>query len=494
MENAEDYARLGRPASYFHKGREGDQGIATICDALQGMKSAPLVDVTGLIEIVNRGYCFGTRTLVREVGRAPAAVKVENDAFVWKPMPEHANRREEPENIARVLFDRLCEELVAVCRGRSHVGLLLSGGMDSRVVACVLAILRKRGVLDCSIVALTWGIEGCRDVVYAQQISEMYGWDHLHFPLTPERLTGNITIAGVRGAEYSPVHLHGIPDIAQHRGLDLVLAASFGDSVGRGEFSGTHVSGLKPIARHVYNRFRILNRGAFKSAIAEVYDDAQLYQRAFGSRDARQRHEIDHQLHYMQRMLVPCMEVIGDSTPVYQAFTSPAVYGYMWSLAPECRGDVIYYKLLEQHAPELLRIPWARTGLPYLAKEGTPDLLSKNNDMYGRWIRTVLWDEVRDRVLSDEISRLGVFNMRSLETLLNHSRRGETERATPLQEILIWIASLSVFVGTYGIGKTAEHGTGSIRQLLDGRVLSLIHAVGFQEKVRLQGFVKRWRR
>lgn len=486
------WAYLGRPSPYRLENPNMKEEFSSIGTALAAMEAEPVIDATALVEIVNRGYCFGTRTLVKGCGRSPAAAENHDNGFSWKNMPEHGHRTLEPGNIAGDLFSRLCQELQDVCGKYSRVGLLLSGGMDSRVVACALSTLQKHGRIDCAIVALTWGEEGCRDVEYARAIAALNEWEFRHYPLTPERLAKNIEIAGFRGAEYSPVHLHGLPDISGQGDLNLVLAASFGDSVGRAEFSGTHVKDLKPIDRHIYNRFKLLDRAVFKSAAAGSIADAALYRQAFGVRSPAERNEIDHQLHYMQRMLVPCMEVIEGERSVYQAFTSPEVYGYMWSLSPHSRNDRVYYELLAQNAPELLSIPWARTGRPYLSADGTPDSLEKNNNSYGLWLRTMLYNEVKERVLSDEISQLRTFNMWSLETMLKHSMRGRNVKATQLQEVLAWVASLSEFVSRYGVGRAESIDEHASMRYVDGKLLCLIHAIGFDAKVKLLNIGRQW--
>lgn len=486
-----DCAFLGRPTSYFYRGAEGVSEYAGLNEALAAGGPDGPIDATALIEIINRGYCFGTRTLVQGLGRSPVGAIAESDRWQWQKLPEHGSSHLDPANIAEGLFSRLCDELREACKDRACIGLMLSGGMDSRIVACALEEVRKAAIPDSTIVALTWGIENCRDVVYAMRIADMYQWEHRHFHLSAQLLRENLALAGMRGAEYSPVHLHAIPKVARQLDLDIVLAASFGDSVGRGEFSGVHVKNLKPIDRHVYNRFRILNHAVYKDAFGKVYEDAELYRGVFGERSKREYNEIDHQLHYMQRMLVPCMEVVAENVPLYQAFTAPRVYGYMWSLAPDCRSDRIYYEILAKYAPELLDIPWARTGRPYLACGGTPDSLEKHNNEYGLWLRTMLFDDLKDRVLSDEIDRLRVFNMSSLESLLDHTLRGKNVKATQLQELLAWIASLSEFVSGYGISGIELDEAQSFRRLLDGKLISRIHAFGYDGKLRLQSCMRR---
>jgi len=487
-------AALGRSTGYYREGVSESSTWDTFSAVLGNHESSPVLDPTGLIEIINRGYCFGTRTLVQGIRRCPAAAKLLDGRLAWIPLAGHGEAESDTGAIARELFERLSTEMAGVCRNRSRVGLLLSGGMDSRIAACVVSKLQREGRFTGTVIALTWGLDESRDVVYAKRVAGLFGWERRHFRLTPERLARNISVAGARGAEYSPVHLHAMPEVGEQTDLDIIIAASFGDSVGRAEFSGSHIRDLKPISRHVYNRFKLLHGDVFKHWVSNVYLDAELYEPIMGARTAKQRHEVNHQLHYMQRMLVPCMEVIQDSIPLYQAFTAPEVYGYMWSLTPACRDNRIYHEILSRRAPELLDIPWARTGRAYLDSSGSiADQLTKNNNLYGRWLRMSLRAHMRELVLSEEIERLRIFNMRALEVLLRHSESGNNDKATQLQELLAWVASLAECASRYGIRGAADSMSGVLRGYVDGKILSLIQAIAFERKIELQNYVRSWR-
>src|SRR3989442_721563 len=55
------------------------------------------------------------------------------------------------------------------------------------------------------------------------------------------------------------------------------------------------------------------------------------------------------------------MSVINHFCSVYQMFTDPRVYSYMWSLHPSLCVDEVYAVLLGRLHPNLARLPWART-------------------------------------------------------------------------------------------------------------------------------------
>ncbi len=78
--------------------------------------------------------------------------------------------------IAQELKSRLLDEAIGYLQGKSQVGILLSGGMDSRMLAGVIRELQLRGDWSGQVIAFTWGVDGSRDVKYAQQITRMFSW------------------------------------------------------------------------------------------------------------------------------------------------------------------------------------------------------------------------------------------------------------------------------------------------------------------------------
>src|SRR6056297_2481074 len=290
--------------------------------------------------------------------------------------------------------------------------------MDSRIVSGVLNNLIQNNKLDSNVTALNWGLLGSRDQVYAKRIAKMFNWNYIHFPLSESNLKENIRITSDNGCQFSPIHLHAIPKIRELKNLDLILAASFGDSIGRAEYSGHHVTELKSINKNIFNRYEIIKNNIYKIYKEEIKNDIERYRKIFPREKAYQYFEIERQAHYMRKQLNPCMEIINQKTPVYQAFTSPDVFGFMWSIDPRRRGDKIYKYILEKFDNNLKEVPWARTGKKYLRDEDINDDLKRNYHKYGLWIRNNISDYIEDRVLSQEIENLNIFNMISLKKLI----------------------------------------------------------------------------
>lgn len=476
----EHYDHLGFITPYYYIHDENFLVSSLNLTELLLRSQRPLqIDVRAVIEIISRYHCFADRTLVEGVYRAPWMARPNPDQTGWEygDLPSHGDLIMPEAEVAAQLFAKLQEEILGYCKGCSTVGLLLSGGMDSRIVAGVLDYLLKTRQFSANVVAITWGMEQTRDVLYARQIAERLGWARIHYPLSAEDLFNNIAETARRGCEYSPVHLHATPRVRDIKGVDCILAASYGDSVGRAEYSGRHVTQLIGFEQHTLNWFKLLRVAAYKEVSADITQDVMRYRMLFPRDKAFQQHEIDQQAHYMRRKLNHCMAVIHEKVPLLQVFSSPDVFGFMWSLSPQVRNDMIYKHLFGLLQTELADIPWARTGAPYLTAGKPMDDYPSLHHQYGRWIRGELFETIKEKVLSTQIDNLGIFNMQALETALEVNRKLTRQvRATKIDEISIWLAAVSDFIAMFDIQGTATDQT--LVDMINGMIVSPVEVAG----------------
>lgn len=421
-----------------------------------------VIDPVAVLGVLMKNYPIAVRTMVKDITRTPWLAMPDNKgSWEYADLPKHGTLRLSSDEIAKELKKRLYQEALGFVQGKNTIGILLSGGMDSRIVAAVIRQLQ----LDCEftgqVIALTWGVEGVRDVVYSQRIAQKFGWDFIHFPLDAKVLHENIVIAGERGAEFSPVHLHAMNSISEIKGLDGILAGSYGDSIGRGEYSGRRTNQLPSILSKHLNHFAFLLNDAEKYAITETKKDLQRSRDSFPNRSEMDYREIEMQMHYMCRQLNSCMSIIDDKIPLYQMFGDPNVFGFMWSLDSSCRTDDIYQYLLKILPGNLLEIPWARTGRTYNQKDAVlQDEYAKLNNCYGDWLRDECRSFVLDKLCDGSLQSLGVFNEQAIEMWTKRWSKSRSPRADRLDEKMSWLASLAIFVDKYkvkGVGGFAEH-------------------------------------
>jgi len=449
MENFKWYNHLGFNKFYYRYTDDSTFFISRDNSAILESLREKTLDIVSLIELLSTGYCFGDRTLVNEVSRTPWMAKPSEKLNEWNyfEVPMHDEKKISTEEIVETFYQLLKVELWEYIKPHQNIGVLLTGGMDSRIVACILNdLVTENKSYNKNIFTFTWGFTRSRDVVYAEKISRHFGWNWEHLMVDEEQMSDNIEQTIKEGCEFTPVHLHAMPKVAKKNYLDCVLAGSFGDSVGRGEYSGFKVGRLKSLNSKVKNFSFLFNSSSVNYYKRYVNEDISRYHDLFPRDKEYHYHEQDMQIHYMRRMLNSCMNVIDKRIPVYQSFTHPDVFGFIWSLDRSIRTDNIYLALLKKYGSELLTIPWARTGLLYPEKEGTPDGYSKKHHDYGKMIRESFFPSILDDIKKYELDEFQIFNVAGIRDLIKYCTNYPIEGSIYYEERLLWIACLTKYL------------------------------------------------
>jgi asparagine synthase (glutamine-hydrolysing) len=406
------------------------------------------LDGTALCEFATRYAFFGSRTLLSRIRRSDLfAVLSSKQGSERSKVPPHGNREASSLKIAEGLAERLMSETACRVGAAGRVGLLLSGGMDSRIAAACLRALQNRGY-SFNVTCFCWGQPETRDPVYARLIAEKYAWNFEHFDVTAETLLNNVDHTAGNGCFHSAQHLHAMPQVAaraQELGMEIMLAASYGDSIGRAEYGGVHVSNLKPVEGRLHNWYDLIEPELFERSRKETLAEIVRCRETYGEQSALATNELDHQLHYMRNMLGSAMSVIDASVPLAQVFTSREVVEYMWGFSPSCRNDEVYLHLLQGLDAELLEIPWARTGKPYLQDHSHPDPLPASFHRYADWTREIA-DDLEARIFSGELERLNAFNMKAVRRVFDGLMNHQFIQTGRFLEVTLWLASLATLV------------------------------------------------
>ncbi|WP_146448650.1 asparagine synthase-related protein [Vibrio kanaloae] len=472
----EIYKGLGQRSSYLLD--ENGKNYRDINRAISNI-SKPVIDPVAILGILMKNYPIGNRSLVESISTAPWMAELSsNNSWSLSELPKHDNIMMSEKDIAPLFVDKLKKEALNFLKNKKRIGILLSGGMDSRIVAGIIHTLKIQGEYEGLVTAISWGQPNSRDTVYAQKIAKSFGWDFHLLPITSETLYENILLAGQLGAEFSPVHLHAMKAVSQIEGLDGILAGSYGDSIGRGEYSGRKVKNLHNIIDSHHNHFALMLNSAEKKSFIELKSDLHKSRARFSDRTESAHREIEMQQHYMRRQLNSCMNVIDNDIPLYQMFTSHEVFGFIWSLDYSCRTDSIYEEVLKILPGKLLDIPWARTGRKYnCTKTSSPkDELPSGYHRYGDWLRNDCRAFVLDNIQNGMLQSLGVFNEKSLDSLCKNWGKGRYPKADRLDEKLAWLASLSIFVKQYGIIGVDEFDYSVMDPIREKKALLYTHA------------------
>ena len=430
-----------RPLYRHHKG----DWRSSFAEAVADGDGTLTWDLSAVFSILFHNHTYGDRTLVKEVSRRPWMSRIEpGGAVCVERIPPHGTLSPSVPSIAGNLRRLLRDEASEVCRDRREIYLLLSGGLDSRVVAGVLAELYRDGRLPVKPVAVTWGIEDSRDVRYAGKTAEIVEFDWQHVALSPEDVLHNLKSAmSVTGCLVSPVHQHAMHWFKHVSGDALVLAASYGDSIGRAEFAGKHLLACR--RSEPGNMFGLLRKDVLGSACEGLCSDLKVSNSR--SQGVREYVRLEHELlgQYMRNMIGHSMSTIASSCSVYQMFTHPEVYSYMWSIHPSLRDDSVYACLLEQLDDRLARLPWTRTNRALRGRTiGAERGLRSNSDTCEAWIGGRLFDGLREYVDPRWFAETGIFDadrIRWLTKNVRANRSGQGYVGHNQYYTWLWLAS-----------------------------------------------------
>ncbi len=453
-----NYNSLGFHSKYFIIEDSKFKIMRSFSEAILNKKNNE-IDVVALIEFVNRFYFFGDRTLFKDLQKTPwlAQPNTKQTGWDYAVVDDNEIKISSEEEFAKAFINRIENEIVNYIGKSARTGILLTGGMDSRVVAALVHKLNKEKRINTSVVAYTWGMPLSRDVVYAKRIADKYAWEFKSFELSAEILKQNIRATAQEGCEFSPIHLHGVLEIAKQNDIDVILAGSFGDSIGRAEYSGTHASQLKSLGEDIVNKFGFLDQSVFNQNLSFVKNDLLHYASLFPRQQAYSNFEIEHMAHYMRRELNPCMTLIDREIPLFQVFSSPEVYNLVLNVPLLYRNDKLYYNVLTTVDRDLLQIPWARTGKLYLDETGEEDTThTKDYHDYAKWIRQDLSLYLEKLIFNGNLEKLQVFNMPIIRFAFQFNKRFHSKGTNRIDELMVWLASLSLLLDEVEIKTTIK--------------------------------------
>jgi len=443
-----NYNNLGFHSKYYTLKNEKINIFKTFGDGIKSTSNRE-IDTTAIIEFINRFYFFADRTIIKNLNKTPWLAKPNASNSKWEfdtinNKPQQITTEQE---FADLFIEKVEKEIINYIGNAEKIGILLTGGMDSRIVAALVHKLNTEKRINVKVLALTWGMENSRDIVYAERIAKKYHWKNKSFKLNAETLKQNIITTANEGCEFSPIHLHGMNEISNEKGLDLILAGSFGDSIGRAEYSSKHASKLNSIATGITNKFFFLNNNQFKKGRENIDNDIKKYLSLFPRKLNYSNFEIEQMAHYMRRELNPCMTLIDRKIKLYQVFSTAEVYKFVLNTPISLRNDKLYFNVLHKIDKSLLDIPWARTGKPYLKNDILEDIkYTKGYHQYGKWIKNDLAAYIDDLIFNGNIESLNIFNMEAIKYAIKINKKSNLIASNRIDELIVWLASLSILI------------------------------------------------
>jgi asparagine synthase (glutamine-hydrolysing) len=474
--------RLGQYPLYYvsHNGRFA---FASGVRALFADPQLPRqVDPHAIAQFLTFDHLLHDHTLLEYVRLMPQAVFLVADQqdvqirpyFDFR-FPEVYPLRSEQEYIDE--FIPLMEQAVArQSRHDDAVGILLSGGMDSRFILPYLLKHSNQSPIQ----AFTWGREGCDDLQFAREVAQALGAQHHFFKLDPEWLRAK-AFEAVRLTDGmgNLVNLHALATLDQEtRYARLIHKGFMGDAMFgfalRHQFWASYdpptlqrahlqVHTDQGVISFDQQERRALFTTQFQKNIGDSVEQEYMqgmYQSGVTS-PALQRIYFDYRQR-VHRMTIKGVEVVRSQAMVRLPFCDRDLLDFALRLPPGLlQNRRIIHNAFIQRFPELAQIPTTPSGLPmtscareirirtgrllrwHLIHRGLlkgPYSERRPYADYHGWFRTVLRDWVEGILLSEKSLSRGYYKPDALRNVVKEHMDGGNHavRLGALLAIELW--------------------------------------------------------
>ncbi|MFN2197680.1 MAG: asparagine synthetase B family protein [Anaerolineales bacterium] len=344
-------------------------------------------------------------------------------------------------------FLRLMEQ--AVARQSQHsdpIGILLSGGMDSRVLLTYLA----RHTNQPAVHSFTWGTTDSDDVRFAQEVAAKLGTEHHYFPLKPDWLQHH-ALEAVRLTDGmgNLVNLHALATLNEETQYARVIHKGFmGDAMFgfalRQQFWANYDQATLPAAHlqvHADQGVITFNEAErmqlFTPEFQREVQNGVLDEYMAGMYESGSEIPADQRLYFdyrqrVHRMTVKGVEVVRSQAMVRLPFCDNDLLEFALRVPPGLRYERrIVHNAFIQAFPKLAQIPVTPSGLPmvncareirirterlfrwHLIHRGLlkgPYTERHPYANYPHWFRTNLRDWVTQTLLSEKALARGYYN------------------------------------------------------------------------------------
>lgn len=433
----------------FYIRHQGNLLFASGVRALLADPAVPRdVDHTTMLQFLTIDHVLGNRTLIKQICLMPPAsiLTFQRGEFDIQPYWRLQFAHEYP---ARTI-DSYLEELdhlinQAFARYIKHdlpAGILLSGGLDSRVV---LGMLRRHAP-DMPLHTFTFGVPNCDDARYAREAAVVKKTAHHFYELEPDYLLAAVD-KGIQLTDglSNVVHFHALATLSQETqhakafykgffgdslmgfGIGQILWGNYNDE----EFTKLFLQEYYTVFdwdehQHLFTPEFLAASGKIEDALHQVLklsaEASQLFDR-FKILDFRNR---------QRRMTLNGLELVRSQGIVRAPFCENDLVEFMLKVPPGLRVD--RYLMKQYFAGsfnDLAKIPSTETGYPYVPCL-RDSLLRLNNQMrwrlrgaglhwvsmpkkrsyhnYDHWLRSTLRHWVEDILLDARTLSRGYFN------------------------------------------------------------------------------------
>jgi len=295
------------------------------------------------------------------------------------------------EDALNTIYEYFIEGLERYTENIDEIGVLLSGGLDSRLICAGLNKIGKKAK------TFTFGINHCRDVEYAKVVASKLGFSNKHYLLNSSFIFDYIdNVIKEFGSNLSIIHSQGIhiyEDIAKD--VDIVLSGYLGDVVLGGTYllnnDNDLISFEKVFQMAGYcfqEKYFNVNYSKkyvrfFKDFLSQIYYQYKhIHQDYWNMKylvDRRGANFISLGTHLLRK------KVVSSNPFFFSKFVDflsrlPSTY---------IRGHRIYFDVIKKYFPEIKSIAIQSTGKSVLGKKNNDKYISNFQD-YENWFRNDL--------------------------------------------------------------------------------------------------------
>lgn len=337
------------------------------------------IDPVGLLEIFAFGHNTGQKTYISSIYTLPpgSVLRIKNGILTieryWKFRfkEDSASNKNEMEYVEELI--RLSKKAVARrMKGEKRIGISLSGGLDSRLVAASI------NPEHLPIFAYTFGHSTARDVLYAKEISKILNFKHKHFTYPQGYLSACVEKVVWRNEGCFPFYDATSPFFHKEikKEIDIILTGHCGDILSGGHLRSSmkHKHSLKQISEMIFHRALVVDEKLLQSIFTQKFFKSywQELKNAFFITVKETNHDNPFHIADVWDM---------ENRQHRYIFHSPQVDRYLFEIrAPLLDNEIIdfflelplkyrigqrvYKKAIVFGFPKIAKVPWAYTGRP----------------------------------------------------------------------------------------------------------------------------------
>ncbi|MAT44684.1 MAG: hypothetical protein CL609_20305 [Anaerolineaceae bacterium] len=439
------------------------------------------VDLTAISEIFTFDHILGQRTMLSNIKLMPqgSILTFSNGELTIKPYHFFQLTQQHPlRSVDSYIEEYMMHMKKAIQRqyhGESGIGLMLSGGLDSRFILALMADISKQPLHTFS-----WSIPGSDDARFAKEAAKKAGTIHHFFELPSDwilekgekaiRLTdGNANI----------INLHAFANIEQESQITNTIFKGFlGDAMmGFGVrprfWADYDEHTLMEVHLEAYRDYRVLtfdtpdHASVFTDSFYENTRESLLNDFKTGMLASKAKQMTDQRIYFDLTQRVPRMTINGVEVSRHRAqirlpFADNDLLDFSLTLPPWLRlSRTLMNQAFIRYYPEYAKIPIAQTGLPmiscarelmlrnwqfiqwHLRNKGLHRLAGPKNRPYKdytNWFRTNLRTWVENILLNERHLNRGYLKPQVIKNLVSEHMAGanHTSKLGAMLSVEIW--------------------------------------------------------